>query len=524
MTKDAGRGHALLVGAGILCSRLFGLVRQRVFSHFFGLSDAADIFSAALRVPNFLQNLFGEGVLSASFIPVYARLLAQHKQEDADRLAGAIFAILALIISVIVALGILATPYLLWLIAPGYTGEKRELTILIVRILFPGTGILVWSAWCLGILNSHHKFFLSYAAPVIWNLSMILTMLVFHHVDANRLIVYLAWGTVLGCLLQFLVQLGPVLKLVPNLRLRLDLKSLHVKQVGGSFMNVVIGRGVVQISAFVDQAISTLLGSGAVAGMTTAASINLLPVSLFGMAISASELPTLSRMAGDHVDDDVAAKLSARLNNGLERIAFFIVPSAMAFFALGNVIVAALYQSGAFTAKDSYYVWAILAGSGVGLLASTFGRLYSSTYYAMRDTRTPLRYALVRLVFTVVLGLGSALLVPKLLGIPMQWGAVGLTASAGVAGWVEFHLLRRKMNRKLGHTGVAVSMMAKLWAAAVAAALIACAVEYFMPGWGPILTAAFVLSTYGVAYFAVTFLLHVRMCRDVVKKVLHRLG
>ena len=328
----------------------------------------------------------------------------------------------------------------------------------------------------------------------------------------------------LGCLLQFLVQLGPVLKLVPNLRLRLDIKSLHVKQVGGSFMNVVIGRGVVQISAFVDQAISTLLGSGAVAGMTTAASINLLPVSLFGMAISASELPTLSRMAGEHVDEEVAAKLSARLNNGLERIAFFIVPSAMAFFALGNVIVAALYQSGAFTAKDSYYVWAILAGSGVGLLASTFGRLYSSTYYAMRDTRTPLRYAIVRLVFTAVLGLGSALLIPKLLGIPMQWGAVGLTASAGVAGWVEFHLLRRKMNHKLGRTGVAVSMMIKLWAAAVVAALVACVVEHFMPAWGPILTAALVLSTYGVVYFAVTFLLHIRTCRDVVQKALRRVG
>lgn len=524
MTKEAGRGHALLVGAGILCSRLFGLARQRVFSHFFGLSDAADIFSAALRVPNFLQNLFGEGVLSASFIPVYARLLAQHKQDDADRLAGAIAAILALLISVIVALGVMATPYLLWLIAPGYTGEKRELTILIVRILFPGTGILVWSAWCLGILNSHHKFFLSYAAPVVWNLSMILTMLLFRHLDANRLIVYLAWGTVLGCLLQFLVQLGPVLKLVPGLRLRFDLRNLHVKQVGGSFLGVAVGRGVVQISAFVDQAISTLLGSGAIAGMTTASSINLLPVSLFGMAISASELPTLSRMAGDDVDADIASKLSARLNGGLERIAFFIVPSAMAFFALGNVIVAALYQSGAFTRKDSYYVWAILAGSGVGLLASTFGRLYASTYYALRDTRTPLRFALVRLAFTVVLGLASALLGPRLLGIPLQWGTVGLTASAGVAGWIEFHLLRRGMNRRLGFTGVASSMMVKLWVAAVLAAASAWAVEWALSGSGPIVTALFVLSVYGVVYFAATFLLRIKICRDVIGNIMRRIG
>lgn len=531
MTREAGRRHAVLVGAGILCSRIFGLVRQRVFSHYFGLSDAADIFSSALRVPNFLQNLFGEGVLSASFIPVYARLLAQDKREEASRLAGAIAAILAVGISLIVALGIVATPYLLWLIAPGYSGEKREMTILIVRILFPGTGILVWSAWCLGILNSHHKFFLSYAAPVVWNLSMIVTLLVFRNVASETLIVYLAWGTVLGCVLQFLIQLGPVLKLVPGMKLRFDVQSIHVRQVLGSFMAVAVGRGVVQISAFVDQAISTLLGRGAMAAMTTAASINMLPISLFGMAISAAELPTLSRMAGQGteaglrgLDAATATSLSARLNDGLERIAFFIVPSAMAFFALGNVLVAALYQSGEFTRKDSLYVWAIIAGSGVGLLASTFGRLYSSTYYALRDTRTPLRFALVRLVVTAALGLASALILPGMLGISPQWGTAGLTASAGIAGWVEFHLLRRKMNRTLGRTGVSVSTMAKLWSAACLAALVACAIEYLVPGYGPIITAIYVLGIYGITYFALTYLMHIPECEALFAKVLRRLG
>jgi putative peptidoglycan lipid II flippase len=524
MAKEAGRKHAVLVGAGILCSRIFGLVRQRVFSHFFGLSDAADIFSSALRVPNFLQNLFGEGVLSASFIPIYAGLLGQGRREDAARLAGAIAAILALVIAIIVAVGIMATPWLLWLIAPGYSGEKRELTILIVRILFPGTGVLVWSAWCLGILNSHHRFFLSYVAPVVWNLSMIATLIIFRNLPSDKLIVYLAWGTVLGCLLQFLVQLPSVLKLVPDMRFRPDLRSMHVRQVSGSFMSVAVGRGVVQISAFVDQAISTLLGRGAMAAMTTAASINMLPISLFGMAVSAAELPTLSRMAGQELDQATAASLSARLDSGLERIAFFVVPSAVAFLALGNVIVAALYQSGEFTSKNSYYVWAILAGSGVGLLASTFGRLYSSTYYAIRDTRTPLRFALVRLVVTASLGLASALLLPALFGLPAQWGAVGLTASAGVAGWIEFYLLRRKMNQKLGPTGVPAQIMFKLWSAACLGAITACAVEYLMPSHGPTVTAIYVLGAYGLSYFAVTYLMHIRECVELLGKLLRRVG
>jgi peptidoglycan biosynthesis protein MviN/MurJ (putative lipid II flippase) len=186
--ESTGR-HAFLVAAGILISRIVGLVRQRVFNGYFGLTDTADAFASALRIPNFLQNLFGEGVLSASFIPVYSRLLAEGDDEEADRVAGAVGAILALSMSVLVLLGVAVTPYLMWAIAPGYAGPKRELTILLVRILFPGAGLLVCSAWCLGILNSHRKFFLSYTAPVVWNLAMIGTMWAFRHsaLNATRL-------------------------------------------------------------------------------------------------------------------------------------------------------------------------------------------------------------------------------------------------------------------------------------------------------------------------------------------------
>lgn len=149
----------MFVAAGILLSKIAGLVRGRVFAHYFGNSDAADAFGAALRIPNFLQNLFGEGVLSASFIPVYARLRAEKKDEEATELAETIFALLFLSTSVLVAVGVLATPWLIDAIAPGFHGEKRQLTITLVRIFFPGVGLLVFSAWCLGVLNSHRKFF-----------------------------------------------------------------------------------------------------------------------------------------------------------------------------------------------------------------------------------------------------------------------------------------------------------------------------------------------------------------------------
>ena len=128
----------------------------------------------------------------------------------------------------------------------------------------------------------------------------------------------------------------------------------------------------------------------------------------------------------------------------------------MAFLALGDVVAGALLQTGRFSRADSQYVWAILAGSAVGLLAQTLGRLYSSTYYALRDTRTPLRYALVRVALTTVLGYLFAFWLPGPLGIAPRWGAAGLTASAGMAGWVEMLMLRRTMNARIGRTGLPV--------------------------------------------------------------------
>src|SRR5262245_40825750 len=259
---------AVLVAAGILVSRLAGFVRLRVFAHYFGLqSDAADAFSAAFRIPNLLQNLFGEGALSASFIPVYASLVARGQRREADRVAGAVAALLALMVAVIVLLGMLATPLLITAIAPGYSGPKAELTIQLVRILFPGAGLLVLSAWCLGILNSHYKFLLSYAAPVLWNAAMIGTLVLYGQKDLPRLAVILAWGSVAGSALQFLVQLPVVIPLAPNLKFALNLSSEHVRAVVRNFIPAFISRGVVQLSAFIDLWLASWLPTGAVAGL-----------------------------------------------------------------------------------------------------------------------------------------------------------------------------------------------------------------------------------------------------------------
>jgi putative peptidoglycan lipid II flippase len=510
---------ALLVALGILCSRLMGLVRLRAFAHYFGLeSDAADAFNAAFRIPNVLQNLFGEGALSASFIPVYALLVSRGAGRDADRVAGAVASLLALAVAVLVLVGVLATPLLIAIIAPGFTGAKRDLTIQIVRILFPGAGLLVLSAWCLGVLNSHHRFLLSYLAPVVWNAAMIATLVRFGARSTSpELALLLAWGSVVGSALQFAVQIPVVRRVAPDLRLAFDVTSDHVRAVARNFVPVCISRGVVQASAYIDTLLASLLPTGAVTGLANAQLLYTLPVSLFGMSVSAAELPAMSSAAGPDLSSTDAVR--RRLDDGLRRIAFFVVPSAVAFLALGDVIAAALLQTGRFRRADATYVWGILAGSAVGLLASTLGRLYASTCYAMRDTRTPMRSAVVRVLLTTVLGYLFAIPLPRALGIPAIWGAAGLTMSAGLAGWVEMLMLRRTVNARIGRTGLTVDYLFRLWVAATASAAAAWATRLAIPDVGPVVGALLILPPYGVAFLGATLALRVQEASDLWARV-----
>lgn len=499
-------GTAGLVAAGILLSRLAGLIRSRVFAHYFGLrSDAADAFNAAFRIPNLLQNLFGEGALSGSFIPVYAGLLSKGDREEADRVAGAVGALLAAIIAVLVAIGVLLAPVLLDLIAPGFEGDKRRLTIALVRVLFPGAGLLVLSAWCLGILNSHQKFLLSYAAPVLWNAAMIVTLVAFGaRSDLPQLAEYLAWASVAGSLLQFLVQL-PTIARIARPRLVWGAAAAHVRSVLVNFVPVFFSRGVVQVSAYVDLLLASLLPTGAVTGLANAQLIYTLPISLFGMSVAAAELPAMSGAAVADSRGEQAVR--DRLGNSLRQVAYFAVPSAAAFLALGDTVAAAVLQTGRFSAADARDVWGMLAGSSIGVVASTLGRLYASSCYALRDTRTPLACAVVRVASGVVLGYVFAIFVPRALGVPPLWGAAGLTAASGVAGWLELLLLRRRLNARLGWTGLPLGYVARLLAAVAAGAAVAWGVRLVIPVAHPWLMAVLILGPFGLVYLGTTMMM-----------------
>jgi putative peptidoglycan lipid II flippase len=519
-TRSSSR-NAVLIGSGILLSRLIGLLRERIFAYYFGNSAAADAFKAALKIPNLLQNLFGEGALSSSFIPVYASLLASGNEAEARRVARVIGSILAVAMSVLVLVGVLATPFLIDLIAPGFEGTKREFTIKMVRIIFPGMGILVLSAWCLGILNSHRRFFLPYAAPVLWNLAMIGALAGFGgRTQSYSLAEIVAWGAVVGSVLQFGVQLPAVLRLAGRFRFQFETTSSNIRTVVRNFIPGVGSRGVNQLSSYIDSILASFLPTGAVAALAYAQTVYLLPVSLFSMSISNAELPEMSSQTGP--DDAVANALCRRLNEAMQRVAFFIAPSAVAFLVFGDSIVALLYQTGKFTRGDVEYVWYVLAGSTVGLFAATLGRLYTSAFWALKDTRTPLRFASVRVALNAALGWLFAFPVPAWLGIPSRLGLVGLTISSGLAAWIEFTLLRRAMNRRIGRTGLQRPYLAKLWGATIVAAAPAFALKSWAEGLSPLISGVLVLFCYGMIYWGSALKLGMPDALKIMRAIIKR--
>jgi putative peptidoglycan lipid II flippase len=477
---DSARNSAL-VAAGILLSRLSGLVRTAAIARFLGVQGTADALQAAMRIPNLLQNLLGEGVLSASFIPVYSRLLAEGREEEAGRVAGAIAGLLTALTATLTLAGVLFAGPITRVVAGGFTGETLELTTLLTRIMFPGVGFLVLSAWCLGVLNSHRKFFLSYVAPVIWNATQIGvlvaagTWLLSDQLNdaATRgaaladLAIALAWGVLAGGILQFAVQLPTVLRTATALRLSLDVSLPGVRSTLRSFWPVVAGRGVVQLMTYVDIALASLLSEGSLSALEYATRLSLLPISLFGMSAAASELPELSALG-----DEERELAGRRLAPTLTRISFYVVPTIVGFVVLGDLLYGLVLAP-----LPSRLVWFVLIGSSVGLLSNTSSRLLQSALYAAGDTRAPARFAIMRVVLAAALGAalmlqfdrvelsqsGFALQgsLPAFTPLPpaeratdpdtaMRLGAVGLALAGGMSSWLEFALLRRHLARRRG--------------------------------------------------------------------------
>jgi putative peptidoglycan lipid II flippase len=512
-----GRGP-LLVATGIFLSRIAGLVRSRFQAGALGLqSEAADAFALALRLPNFLQNLLGEGVLSASFIPPYTSLMAKGEGERADNLAGAVFTALCLVVSILVLGGVLLAPMLVSIFASAKSDEVKQLATTLVRIMFPGTGVLVLSAWCLAVLNSHRRFLLSYSAPIAWNIAIIVFFILgsTRSEVAGEIALWAAAGAVLGSVLQFLVQLPSVLTLVRGLRLGLAKAGADLRGVARSFVPAVTARGSVQLGGYIDTyLVSRIPDLGSVAALGYAQMLYQLPISLFGMAISAAELPEISSVAGGAVERESprAAELRKRLGRAGRRTLFLVLPSAVALALLGDHIVALLFMSGLFGAEDVVSTWIVLAGFSLGVVPATMGRLSATSFFAMHDTRTPLAFALIRITLSAVLAVGFLFFLPRIMAPELfaehpLWRVAGLSLGGSIAFWMEYALLHSALEARIGPAESRRGYTPRLLAATLVAGVAGLAARLLLdpaPGWPGSLVP---LAAFGATYLAAAALL-----------------
>ncbi|MFQ5556581.1 MAG: murein biosynthesis integral membrane protein MurJ [Acidimicrobiales bacterium] len=532
MTRRAGPRRAsgsVLVGLGIFASRVAGLVREQVSSRVLGLTGPADAFTAALRIPNLLQNLLGEGVLSASFVPVYSQLLDEGDKEEAGRVAGAVAALLMVVTGLgVLAMIALARP-ITSLLAFGLSGERFDLAVSLTRIMALGVGFLVLSAWCLGVLNSHRRFFLSYVAPVVWNAAQIGVLVVVWALswELDDVATALAWGVTAGGAAQLLLQLPATLKLLGGLRLRFARSHPSVRDVRRRFGPALLGRGVVQLSAFLDLALASLLAAGAIAALAKAQILYTLPVSLFAMSVAAAELPEMSRLATD------GDALAERAERGVRRVAFWMLLGTVVYVAAGDLVVELLFEGGKFGADDTILVWFVLAAYAVGLPAIGVSRMLQNACFATGDTKGPARIAVIRVLVSA--GVGVALMFhldavqvgpDGLLGLddaldrftPLpsavreaaaadaaHLGAVGLAVGSAIGSWVELGLLSGLIRRRVpGMAPVTRSVRTPAVAAAIAFAVTS-VVKLPVDGLPPIIAAPLVVGVAVFVYATVGF-------------------
>jgi putative peptidoglycan lipid II flippase len=433
-------------------------------------------------------------------------MLEENRPEDAGRFAGAVLGLLTALVAVLVTAGIVLAEPITTVLQPGWlddaakvaAGElsvnRFDLAVAAIRITFPMTGVLVLSAWALGVLNSHRKFFLPYVAPVLWNVAIIGALLfvaftVFEdplgiaELDVvpvpalNRLLFAGLIGAAVGGVLQFGVQLPGVIRVIRGFRFSFSTQVEGVRQSFRAFLPVLAGRGVYQISGYLDLLLAGFLAAGAIAALTSAQVLYMLPISLFAMSVAASELPELSRLSDERRD-----VFLQRIDRSVRQILYMVIATAVGYLGFGFLVVATLYQTGRFGLEDTWLVYFVLAAFTPGLVATTMGRLLQNAFYALDDTKTPAKIAVVRVVVSLLLGatfmfslepnaLADLLqnvfggdfpglrredrwTVPGVVGIPSEgrpllFGAVGLALGASVAAWVELTQLVRALKRRV---------------------------------------------------------------------------
>ncbi len=428
---------ATTIGMGTFLSRVLGFLRDMVIAHFFGAGIAADAFFVAFRIPNLWRRLVGEGSLTISFIPVYTEYLNQRSEEETREVTHIAFSIAGVILLILTALGVLFSPILVRIIAPGFIQipEKFQLTVILNQIIFPYLFFMGLFALCMGILNSYRHFFAPAIAPIFLNISIIVSVFLFYS-TFNIPVMTLALGVLAGGVIQFLFQIPFLWKRKISFRFNFNYRHPAIKRIGLLMIPGLIGTAVYQLNVFIDTIFASFLPSGSVSYLFFADRLMEFPLGIFGIAIGMASLPSLSGLATQGRMEEFRDTLSFTFR----LVAFISIPAMVGLIALRTPIINLLFQRGLFDFPATEKTAFALLFYSVGLWAIAGSRTIVPAFYSLQDTWTPLKIALICLGANVVFN--------TILIFPLKHG--GLALATSLSSTLNLILLFRKLGPILG--------------------------------------------------------------------------
>ncbi|MBW1642107.1 MAG: murein biosynthesis integral membrane protein MurJ [Deltaproteobacteria bacterium] len=438
MTRAAG-----VVGSSTLLSRIFGYIRDMVFAWFFGAGLVSDAFIAAFQIPNLLRRLFGEGSLSIAFIPVFTEYLTKYGKKEAFRLASSALRLLSVILVFIAILGIAISPFIIKLIAPGFylSPEKYELTVTLTRIMFPYIIFICLVALSMGILNALGHFAAPALAPVLLNITMIGSLFIvsFFSNSQEHKVLGLAIGVLAGGILQLSFQVPFLLKKGFYFWEKTKIFHPGLKKIGTLMLPAIFGAAVYQVNIIVGRMLASMLAEGSVSYLYYADRLVQFPLGIFAIATATAALPTLAKQSS-LLDID---GLRNTFTHALNLVFFIAIPSMTGLIVLREPIVALLFKRGAFDALATQKTATALMYYGFGLWAFSGVRIVVSAFYAMQDTKAPVRIAVISILANILLGL--------LLMMRLDHG--GLALATSIASMLNLGLLLKALRKKIGFLG-----------------------------------------------------------------------
>ncbi len=467
--RDRAIKAAGVVGGSTLLSRILGFVRDAVIAWYFGAGFSTDSFIAAFRIPNLLRRLFAEGSLSSVFIPVFAEYIVNKDQDEAFRLARSAFRLLSILLLIVTLAGIFGSPWIVTLIAPGFSAEKAALTIHLTRLMFPYLLCIGLMALCMGILNVLGHFAAPALAPVVLNLAIIGSVL-FISPGLQQPIFSAALGVLIGGVLQLGLQVPALIRKKIRLWKKAELMHAGLKKIGLSTLPIILGGAVYQINILVGTLLGSLLSEGSVSYLYFADRLVQFPLGIFAIAASTAILPSLSRQAASRD----FGQLKTTFAHALKLVFFVSLPATVGLIVLREPIVALLFQRGEFDIAATRLTSSAVLYYASGLWAFSAAKIVTATFFALQDTRTPVLVALISIAANCALGL--ALMRPL--------AHSGLALATSLASILNLILLVHVLRLRLGSVGwknIIESAFRALMCAVVMGIVIWVAAELLIP-------------------------------------------